>query len=320
MANRRSQELWVGALLLGSMLLLGWMAIKVGAIGDLGPQVTAQVRMLDAAGIKDGSAISIAGVDVGRVESMWVEHDMAVADITLSRDAKVRADATLSIRARSVLGEKYLELHPGTPDGPLLEDGAILEILTPQTEIDEMVGELGPLVGALDAEALAAALDAVSKGLAEDPEQIARVMKHTETIAARGAEAAERLPGLLDRLESTLDRADRTLDAFSARAAEAKAPLKRADELMASLDASADRLPGLLDEASGVMDDASATMGDIRTAASEAKDMVGGFDGIDEDVRRVLANVAEIDKWELRRLLREEGILIRLKPRDVVIE
>ena len=37
-----------------------------------------------------------------------------------------------------------------------------------------------------------------------------------------------------------------------------------------------------------------------------------------ERLDRILANVEEIDKWELRRLLREEGIVVRLRPQEVV--
>jgi phage antirepressor YoqD-like protein len=59
-------------------------------------------------------------------------------------------------------------------------------------------------------------------------------------------------------------------------------------------------------------------MADLRGAVADAKGLVEGFDGIDADVRQVLENVAEIDKWELRRLLREEGILIRVREREVV--
>ena len=46
--------------------------------------------------------------------------------------------------------------------------------------------------------------------------------------------------------------------------------------------------------------------------------IVGDFDGIDDDLRVVLSNLKDIDKWEMRRLLREEGILVRLRPREVV--
>jgi hypothetical protein len=35
------------------------------------------------------------------------------------------------------------------------------------------------------------------------------------------------------------------------------------------------------------------------------------------DIKLVLSNLKEIDKWELRRLLREEGILLRLKAGEV---
>jgi virulence factor Mce-like protein len=311
LASRRTQEIGVGVLLVGVMALLAWMAIQVGAVGSLGPQVVVEARIADAAGIKPGAAVSVAGVDIGRVETMRVDHDVAVAEVTLDASAEVRQGATLRIRARSVLGEKYLELEPGPREAPLLQQGAVIEVPGEQVEIDEMVGAIGPLLGAVDADALARALSVVSDALEDDPERLARVMTHVETIAANGATASERLPGLVDRLEGTLDRADAALGALSARASEAKSPLARVDRASAELETTAAKLPALLD-------DASETMADLRGAVADAKGLVEGFDGIDADVRQVLENVAEIDKWELRRLLREEGILIRVREREVV--
>jgi hypothetical protein len=42
------------------------------------------------------------------------------------------------------------------------------------------------------------------------------------------------------------------------------------------------------------------------------------MDGVGEDLKQILTNFRDFDRWELRRLLREEGILIRLRPDEVV--
>ncbi len=312
-ANQRRHELGVGVLLLGALVLLAWMAIKVGAIGSLEQQVVVRARIRDAAGIKPGAAVSVAGVDVGKVMSMGLDHDVATAKLTLDAAAGLRQDARLRIRARSVLGEKYLELLPRSRDTPLLQDGDLLEVDGEQTEIDEMVNAMGPLLGAIDPETLAAALSAVGTALDEDPERLARMLENADAILRDGAETTEALPGLVARLDGTLDRVDAMVDSLQARASEARAPLQHADELVLEL-----RQTRV--EVDGLVGDGRAAVADAREAMGSARELMDGFGGIDDDVRRVLSNLVEIDKWELRRLLREEGILIRVKAREVVPE
>ena len=53
------------------------------------------------------------------------------------------------IRARSILGEKYLE-QPRFADAPLLKDGDTIEVSTPQTGIENR-NSLGPCHGGDDA-------------------------------------------------------------------------------------------------------------------------------------------------------------------------
>jgi len=50
---------------------------------------------------------------------------------------------------------------------------------------------------------------------------------------------------------------------------------------------------------------------DGRLVLGDLKDSTG-------DIKLVLSNLKEIDKWELRRLLREEGIVVRLRESEVV--
>ncbi|MCA9569775.1 MAG: aldehyde dehydrogenase family protein, partial [Myxococcales bacterium] len=96
--------------------------------------------------------------------------------------AQVRKDATVKVRARSVLGEKYLAVVPGSPTAPLLVDGDALSAGPPQVEIDQLVTALGPLVEAVDPEVIARVLHSVDDLLADDPEVLARIL-------------AEHLPG-----------------------------------------------------------------------------------------------------------------------------
>lgn len=281
------------------------MSVRVGAVGSFEPQITVSLRIPDAAGLQVGAAVRVAGVEVGQVGELTLDHDVAVATLRLDTAAALRRDATARIRARSVLGEKYVELTPVSREAAPLVDGDTLTVDAPQVEIDEMVGAVGPLLEAVDAEQLGRALDALAGAVADDPDRATRVLVDLEAAIAAGRDGAARLPPLLDHAEGTLTRVDRLVGSLERRAAEAERPLAEAG--------------ALVDDLRGLTDPLEETVAEAREAMGQARDLLAGFEGIDDQVRTVLDQLAAFDKWEMRRLLREEGILIRVREKEVVV-
>ena len=78
-----------------------------------------------------GSPVRIAGVDVGQVTSVRHISGSATAGLVTmhieSQGLPIHSDATAQIRSRIFLeGNFYVDLHPGTPEAPILHSGATL--------------------------------------------------------------------------------------------------------------------------------------------------------------------------------------------------
>ena len=299
----RKQEIGVGILVLVAAVLLAVMSIKVGALAQVGDQLRITVVLTDAAGLTEGAAVRVAGVQVGQVNGMGVDHDKARLDVTLSKDAGLRTDAKLQVRARSILGEKYLELTPQSKDAPLIADGAEMSVPTPQTEIDELVNSLGPLVSAMDAEAMYMAMERLGDALEKDPDQIARMLQNVDTILSNGARASADLDGMMTDTRETLGTLNQMVK-------DARPMLAKTDKVMGRVDSATEGLPK-------ISEDVEVMVSDARAMVKDSHALLKRLEGSMEDLETVLENMSEIDKWELRRLLREEGILVRLKRSNV---
>ena len=299
----RKQEIGVGILVLVAAVLLAIMSIKVGALAQVGDQIRVTVVLSDAAGLTEGAAVRVAGVQVGQVNGMGVDHDKARLDVTLSQDAGLRSDAKLQVRARSILGEKYLELTPQSKDAPLIADGAELTVPTPQTEIDELVNSLGPLVSAMDAEAMYLAMERLGDALEKDPDQIARMLQNVDTILSNGAAASGDLDGMMSDTRETLGTLNQMVK-------DARPMLAKTDTVMGRIDSATEGLPK-------ISEDVEVMVSDARAMVKDSHALLKRLEGSMDDLETVLENMSEIDKWELRRLLREEGILVRLKRSSV---
>ena len=109
MAKSRKYELGVGCLLIAAVAVLAFMAIQIGAFGSLRKEIELTARFDDAVGLNKGAEVAIAGVEIGTVKSLRIDHNQAVATISIDAKANVRKDALVRLRSRSVLGERYDE-------------------------------------------------------------------------------------------------------------------------------------------------------------------------------------------------------------------
>jgi phospholipid/cholesterol/gamma-HCH transport system substrate-binding protein len=310
----RQNEVRVGLLLLVAAGVFSWMAIQIGAFRGLGDTVTVTLHLPDAAGLVKDSAVKVAGVGVGGVTDLRVDFDEAVATLVLRADANLRTDVRAEVRARSLLGEKYLALVPRSQDAPLLKDGDAITNVRPSVEIDQLIAALGPVLTEIDPKAVASLVDSLatiaasisgsSDDLTADVRELLAALKEASKLAPA---LTEDVPPLLKDarqavrgINRSLGKVDKAVDGFAPLADRATGTLDR-------IDAAADAVPPAVSEARALM----------KTVEPGADDLARALESSDEAVARlnkVLANFEGFDEEALRRLLRQEGVLVRLKP------
>ena len=303
MHRNHRHEVAVGAMLLVALGLAAWISLKIGTWSGLEDQVEVEALFDDVAGLNTGASVTVAGVEVGRVNYLKVDFDRARVGMSLDASAQIREDVTVVLRARSLLGEKYMALLRGSTDAVLLEDGAVIGNTLGQVEIDQLLAKLGPVLESFDMEPLTAAAESVSKAFEEDPERLSRMFQDAEELLGE----LKRMAGSADGIASEAAGAIQSIASLGVHA----------DDIAVRLD----RVLGDVEIASGELPGAANTLpmllNDARAAVNDARALIDAMDESHELVERVLQNLEEIDKWELRRLLREEGILVRMRPSEV---
>lgn len=119
-------ETKVGILVVVALGALAFLSVKSGSFG-LG-HATTPMRHLSSTfsnveGIKEGSAVKMAGVDVGEVTSVKLQpNGSAVLDFDVKKNVALPADVTAQITTSGLIGDRYVSLQPG-PDGALGQGG-----------------------------------------------------------------------------------------------------------------------------------------------------------------------------------------------------
>jgi phospholipid/cholesterol/gamma-HCH transport system substrate-binding protein len=296
----RKHELAVGTLLLVALVILAYLAVQVGAFRMQAGTFRVQAVFENAGGVVEGAVVSVAGVDVGTVDRIWVQGNQAWMELVIDEDLQVPWDTRAAIRARSVLGEKYVQLLPSASPGALLAQGDRIVATEGQVEIDEMVNNMGPLVQAMDPDQMAELISTLSQALADDPERVERMLSDTEIMLHNLREASEQAPALVTEGRQAVAE-------LRGMAADLRPMLDRGDAVLAELERASGPLADAAEQAPGLVDEATVAMG-------EARALIATLDGSTGQLEGILNNLAEIDMLALRKLAREDGVLVRLKP------
>jgi len=303
MSKSYRHEIGVGLIVLAAAALTGWMAMKVGSFG-MGGHVPYTADFDDAAGLKNGASVSIAGVNVGKVDTLKIEQGQARLTLLVDPEIELHQDARALIRARSVLGEKYIAIEPGTVEsGPL--DGTHIRVSVGQVEIDQLLTEVGAVFDMVNAEQFGLAIDAIAAAFEQDPERPARIVETAEKLVDELLAAAKTAEPMIQEIQQSAEQ-------IGSLSQKADGLVARGDRVLADLELAAGHLPTASEGLPVLVDDA-------RAAAADLKSFVDGLNQQTAGLERIVHNLSEIDKWELRKLLREEGILLRLREEEVVV-
>ena len=116
-----------------------------------------------AKGLVEKADIRIAGVRVGYVSEIAVDFDKAKVELMIKDGVDLREDAQAQIRAKSLLGEKYVEIIPGSRDAAHIKPGFIIKRTETLFDIDDMLMSMKPVIMAMDPKTL----EDVTKNLPE---------------------------------------------------------------------------------------------------------------------------------------------------------
>ena len=125
----RMTELKVGIFILIGMLILFIIVFSISDVYLTKPGYRIKVIFNFVSGISQAAPVRFAVVSVGQVEKIDLTYDpsdkrtKAVIHAWLEGDTKIEEDAEVTVNMLGLLGEKYLEIFPGTPGKRTLKDG-----------------------------------------------------------------------------------------------------------------------------------------------------------------------------------------------------
>lgn len=203
MELRYRREVLVGMMLIGAAAaFVGGMLWLKGRGFRNGTPVS--IAFTDVTGLKVGDQVMMSGVVVGNVRSMELQPDGRVLVVAGIREAPPpRADARFAVRARDLLGAKYVDYHPGAAREPL-PAGQVVQGVMQQELTDIATGLVGE-----SREILANATELLGPRMANELRLTLREAQQTlQSLARAGSRPSDTLVAALSDLRRLSQRLD----------------------------------------------------------------------------------------------------------------
>jgi phospholipid/cholesterol/gamma-HCH transport system substrate-binding protein len=147
--NRNSLEALVGCSVLCITIFFALFVYKsTEGVRSHQNTYSLNAKFQNVEGIASGSDVMIAGVKVGRVDSVSLDKKnfMAVAVLNIDSDIPLATDSQASVLTGGLLGSKYLSIIPGS-DESLLKDGDQIKYTQSAINIESLIGRIVYSIG-----------------------------------------------------------------------------------------------------------------------------------------------------------------------------
>lgn len=214
----------VGIVMLVALAVLGYFVLRIEDISLGRGRTMREVKVVfdNAAGLEDEATVRIGGVRKGHVTNVRSLPDgRAEVTMQIADDVPLHTDASARIANLGLLGERYVEIDPGSQRAPVAEGETIMLRSTQTASMDEITNEVAAI--AKDVRAITTSLRGVVGG-PQGQERLDDIVENVRLITAdvralilanranvdatllNTREITEHLRTEIPRLASTLDR------------------------------------------------------------------------------------------------------------------
>ncbi|MEU9823381.1 MCE family protein [Pseudonocardia alni] len=261
-------------------LCAAFVVVAYGSV-RFGETARYTAEFVDASGLKAKDDVRVAGVTVGRVESVDVGADnLARVEFSLRSDVPVEQASEGAVRYKNLLGQRYLELLRGAQPTPQLADGGVIPAsrTRPAIDLDELYNGFTPLFEGLQ------------------PAQVNQLAESLISVLQGQGGSVRTLLGQIGTLTGTLADRDRVIGEV----------VTNLNGVLGTLDARKDNLHELVTQLQTLVSGLAADRGSIGRSLERADHLAGTVESLVREARPdVAGTVHELDR--LTRLVNDDS-------------
>lgn len=172
-----------------------------------GDQVEYEAVFADVSGLRTGDDVRVAGVKVGRVQSIEVQGRDARVGFVLAADQPLLSTTDLVIRYQNLLGQRYVSMVQDGERGTRLEEGATVpkERTSPGFDLTALLNGFRPLFAVLEPQDVNKLASTIIKVLQGEGGTVELLLRQTARLTNYLADREELFDDVVTNLTPVLD-------------------------------------------------------------------------------------------------------------------
>ena len=237
-----------------AVLLVG-LAVKIGNLSLFSHRHALSAQLADVTGLAGGDPVTIAGVRVGQVASIAVQHGHALVSMNIDNTVTVHRSSDIGVRWQNVIGEKAVEIFPSKA-GPELHPGATIPLShdVSDASVNALLNTLGPLLSSINPRQANQFVENVSGALEGDTAEI-------EQLIDNGATVSHTVGALDTQVGQIIGNLDQVLSAIASRSGDLGTLVDNLQTLSSTLASKNTLLDNVVSNLSGVASDLAQLIG-----------------------------------------------------------
>ena len=99
--------------------------------------------------LKEGDRVKMAGVEIGRVETIKLTNNLVMVDMKIKRGVEIKTDSTATIKFTGLMGQNYIAIDFGSPAAPPAINGSIIASVE-QPDLSALVAQLNNVASGVE--------------------------------------------------------------------------------------------------------------------------------------------------------------------------
>jgi phospholipid/cholesterol/gamma-HCH transport system substrate-binding protein len=246
-------EFKVGLMVIVVSGLIGVMSMRVSESPNfLGGTKRVWFEIENASGLIRNSPVNVAGIKVGMIEDIKLSEGKAIVEMAIRPDVVLTQSSKIEIRANGILGDKHVEIIPGSMNDPVLNNREQIIVVEDNASIDRLVTEVSKIT-----QSLGDVVDNIRDATeGDDAKPLGKIVKNIENLTSDLAglvnDKKDEVADLIDHLNNITETLDEMINDESDEGFRA-----RFNSSLARLDSAL----GNIDEISGKINRGEGTIG-----------------------------------------------------------
>jgi phospholipid/cholesterol/gamma-HCH transport system substrate-binding protein len=276
--------------------LLLWLWMSFGGVMPMKPKgYRVKTHIPETALLTKAADIRMAGLDVGNITKLDFERNGGqLVEFEVDPEfAPLPKDVKLVVRQKSLLGQLYLELTPGTRDGPKLHDGGTIpaKSIVESVEFDEIIRTFNRETRHNFQGWIREIADAIDNGRGED---LSNAIGNLDDFAAAGGDLLEVLDDQEPALRRLVKNTGITLNSLTERRGQLRELIGNANAFFEALASRNDALAETIFVFPTFLDESRLTLDRLRRFADNTHPLIRDLIPVALQLRPALHDLGEL--------------------------